>query len=281
MNYTKRMLLFALVSILIIAFSANIMAAEIYDEYTVKEGDTVYKISNEKGIPTNAIVNANGLDNGGKTIYPNMVLVLDSNAGNTVNANYTVKYGDSLYKIAQAYGTTVSTLIGDNGMVAERIYVGQQIYVPQKAEAVTPKTQTKTATTENNYVAENQNANPLSLSDEEIYMMAKMIYGEARGESYQGQVAVGAVILNRIKSSSFPNTMEGVLFQNKQFSAVGDGQYYLSPNDSALKAAREAAKGADPTYGSTFYWNPVKAPNNSFLNAKPIITTIGSHVFAG
>ncbi|MEG2406850.1 MAG: LysM peptidoglycan-binding domain-containing protein, partial [Clostridiales bacterium] len=168
MNYTKRMLLFALVSILIIAFSANIMAAEIYDEYTVKEGDTVYKISNEKGIPTNAIVNANGLDNGGKTIYPNMVLVLDSNAGNTVNANYTVKYGDSLYKIAQAYGTTVSTLIGDNGMVAERIYVGQQIYVPQKAEAVTPKTQTKTATTENNYVAENQNANPLSLSDEEI-----------------------------------------------------------------------------------------------------------------
>lgn len=120
----------------------------------------------------------------------------------------------------------------------------------------------------------------VSISEDEIYMMAKMIYAEARGESYQGQVAVGAVIMNRIKSNQFPNTMSGVLFQSKQFSAVDDGQYYMTPNDSAISAAWEAAAGVDPTYGALYYWNPVKAPNNKFLNARQKTVYIGNHVFA-
>lgn len=266
MSIIKRVTLLTAVCIMALAFSATALAAEIYDSHTVKSGDTVYKIAKAKGLTVDAIVNANGLNNGGEEIYPAMTLVLDSNAKNTPNANYTVKAGDSLYKIAAAYGTTVGKLQEVNALAATRIYTGQQIYVPGES-VVEPE-------------SGGEGENILGLSQDEIHMMAKMIYGEARGESYTGQVAVGAVIINRIKSSLFPNTMAEVLFQKNQFSAVDDGQYYLTPDATAIAAAKEAAAGVDPSYGSLFYWNPVKAPNNAFLNAKPIIVTIGGHVFA-
>lgn len=266
MSIFKRVTLLTAICIMVLAFSATALAAEIYGSYTVKSGDTVYKIAQAKGLTVDAIVNANGLNNGGKDIYPAMTLVLDSNAKNAPNANYTVQYGDSLYKVAVKYGTTVGKLQEANSLTATRIYAGQQLYVP--GAAITDPEGGGTG------------ENPLGLTEDEIYMMAKMIYGEARGESYQGQVAVGAVIINRIKSSDFPNTMSGVLFQKNQFSAVDDGQYYLTPDATAIAAAYEATAGVDPSYGSLFYWNPVKAPNNAFLNAKPIIVTIGGHVFA-
>lgn len=267
MSILRKVTLFTTVCIMLLALSATALAADVYDSYTVKSGDTVYKIAQARSITTDAIVNANGLSNGGNDIYPNMTLILDSNAKNSANANYTVKSGDSLYKIATAYGTSVSNLQQSNNLSATRIYVGQKLYVPQAAQTPTPDTEQNTGT-------------GLNLTDDEIYMMAKMIYGEARGESYTGQVAVGAVIINRIKSPSFPNTMSGVLFQKNQFTAVDDGQYYLTPDSTAISAAYDAANGVDPTGGCLFYWNPVKAPNNAFLNAKPIVATIGNHVYA-
>ncbi|MDO4541584.1 MAG: LysM peptidoglycan-binding domain-containing protein, partial [Bacillota bacterium] len=229
MSIIKRVTLFTVVCALILTFGATVMAADIYDSYTVKPGDTVYKIAQAKGLRAEAIVNANGLDNGGQDIYPNMVLVLDSNAKNSPQANYTVSSGDSLYKIAVSYGTTVKELQRVNSLTAARIYAGQRLYIPQ---AVAPEVE--------------NSGNTLDLTEDEIYMMAKMIYGEARGESYSGQVAVGAVIINRIKSPDFPNTMAGVLFQKNQFSAVDDGQYYLTPDSTAIAAAYDAAAGTDP-----------------------------------
>ncbi|MBQ7642438.1 MAG: spore cortex-lytic enzyme [Clostridia bacterium] len=110
-------------------------------------------------------------------------------------------------------------------------------------------------------------------------LLAKLIYAEARGEPYSGQVAVGAVVLNRVKSSSFPNTISGVIYQPYAFTCVSDGQINLSPNSTALSAARDAMNGLDPSYGSLYYYNPSVATSKWIYSRKTVVT-IGNHVFA-
>ena len=116
-------------------------------------------------------------------------------------------------------------------------------------------------------------------SDADIALLARLIYGEARGESYVGQVAVGAVVLNRIKSSSFPNSMSGVIYQSYAFTAVADGQINLTPNATAKKAALDAINGWDPSYGALYYYNPATA-TSSWIFSRQTTVTIGNHVFA-
>ena len=111
------------------------------------------------------------------------------------------------------------------------------------------------------------------------YLLAKAIYAEARGEPYSGQVAVGAVILNRVKNSNFPNTIAGVIYQKGAFTAVDDGQINLSPNDTALRAAQDAMNGWDPTYGCIYYFNPATATSSWIWSRKQVVT-IGKHIFA-
>ena len=112
----------------------------------------------------------------------------------------------------------------------------------------------------------------------DVYLLAQCIYSESRGEPYKGQVAVGAVVLNRVKSSAFPNSISGVVYQKGAFSAVDDGQINLTPNDTALKAARDAMNGWDPTGGCLYYYNPAKT-SNRWIRSRPIVVRIGSHVF--
>lgn len=116
-------------------------------------------------------------------------------------------------------------------------------------------------------------------SSSDVKLLARLIYAEARGESYQGQVAVGAVVLNRVKSSSFPNTISGVIYQPYAFTCVNDGQINLSPNTTAMNAARDAMNGWDPTYGCLYYYNP-KVATSSWIYSRPTVVTIGNHVFA-
>lgn len=113
----------------------------------------------------------------------------------------------------------------------------------------------------------------------DLYLLAKCIYAEARGESYTGQVAVGAVILNRVASSSFPNTISGVIYQRHAFTAVSDGQINLEPDKTAMNAASDALNGWDPTYGCIYYYNPAVA-TSSWIFGRQTVTTIGKHVFA-
>lgn len=122
------------------------------------------------------------------------------------------------------------------------------------------------------------NGSSSSGSDSNIYLLAQCINGEARGESYKGQVAVGAVILNRVKSSKFPNTIAGVIYQRGAFDAVSDGQINQTPSDSCLKAARDAMNGYDPTGGCLYYYNPATTTNKWMLS-KPVSLRIGNHVF--
>ena len=118
-----------------------------------------------------------------------------------------------------------------------------------------------------------------SQSSSDLYLLAKCVYAEARGESYVGQVAVAAVILNRVKSSSFPNTISGVIYQPWAFTAVHDGQINLEPNQTAINAAKDAMNGWDPTYGCLFYYNPAIA-TSKWIYSRQVVVTIGKHVFA-
>ena len=111
-----------------------------------------------------------------------------------------------------------------------------------------------------------------------LNLLAKVIYSEARGEPYTGQVAVGAVCLNRVKSSSFPNTLSGVVYQTGAFDAVSDGQINLTPNLTARKAAQDALNGWDPSYGAIYYFNPSTA-TNKWIWSRPVTVTIGNHRF--
>ena len=111
-----------------------------------------------------------------------------------------------------------------------------------------------------------------------VNLLAKAIYGEARGEPYTGQVAVGAVIMNRVKSSKFPNTISGVIYQKGAFDAVSDGQINLNPDSTAKKAAQDALNGWDPSYGAIYYFNPSTA-TNKWIWSRPLTVIIGKHRF--
>ena len=117
-----------------------------------------------------------------------------------------------------------------------------------------------------------------SSNSSDVNLLARIIYGEARGEPYAGQVAVGAVVLNRVKSSSFPNTISGVIYQSGAFDAVRDGQINLSPDSTAKKAAQDALNGWDPSYGAIYYFNPSTA-TNKWIWSRPMTVTIGRHRF--
>lgn len=125
----------------------------------------------------------------------------------------------------------------------------------------------------------NTSSSSSNYSSNDRYLLAKVIYAEARGESYTGQVAIGAVVLNRVEDSRFPNTIAGVIYQPWAFTAVNDGQINLEPNATAYQAADDALNGWDPTYGCVYYYNPATATSSWIWSTKKV-TQIGNHVFA-
>lgn len=143
-------------------------------------------------------------------------------------------------------------------------YINNKVYAAQSKEA-----QSSVST------------NTEATGTEMVELLARLINGEARGEPYQGQVAVGAVILNRVKSTNFPNTIAGVIYQKGQFSCVTDGQFdvAISEGSTVHKAAEEAMNGADPTNGALYFYNPSKTKSKWLFSLKTT-TTIGKHVFA-
>ncbi|MCK4258667.1 MAG: cell wall hydrolase [Halanaerobiales bacterium] len=174
---------------------------------------------------------------------------------------YHIQRGDNLYDLAQEFSTTVSVIKALNNLDNSAIRIGQEIILPTKgltAKQILSRT----------------------ISDYELNLLARVIHGESRGEPYLGKVAVGAVILNRVISSRFSNTIEKVILQKSQFEAVSNGQINLKPSSSAYKAAREALNGSDPTLGALYFINPKYAPNAWWFNRKQKTVTIGGHVFA-
>nr|WP_227936469.1 spore cortex-lytic enzyme [Alkalihalobacillus deserti] len=119
---------------------------------------------------------------------------------------------------------------------------------------------------------------PPGYSENDIQIMAQAVYGEARGESYVGQVAVAAVIINRVNSPTFPNTVSGVIFEPRAFTAVADGQIYMTPNETSRRAVLDAINGQDPTGNAIYYFNPDTA-TSGWIWSRPQIKKIGKHIF--
>ena len=150
-----------------------------------------------------------------------------------------------------------------------------------KADGVVGKSTYKALGMESSYQALVNNAtNGVGgYSSSDVYLLAKTIYAEGRGEPYTGQVAIGAVVMNRVRNSAFPNTVSGVVYQKHAFTAVSDGQINLTPDDTAMRAARDAINGWDPTGGALYYYNPAVA-TSAWIFDRQTITVIGRHVFA-
>ena len=126
---------------------------------------------------------------------------------------------------------------------------------------------------------ENKSKEVISITNDELYLLSKLVSSEARGESYEGQVAVAAVVINRVLDPRFPDDIKEVIYQRNAFSVVNNGEIYKEPTDSAYKAAREALYGSDPTRGAIYFWNPDIATCNWIKTLDPY-KKIGNHVFA-
>ncbi len=172
---------------------------------------------------------------------------------------YRIQSGDSLYKISKRYGSNVNELRNANRMNSDLIFSGDKLWVPDYE------------------VKPMQN----SRGQNDLYLLARLISGEASGESYQGQVAVGAVIMNRLDSKDFPHTIAGNIFKPGEFESVSNGQIWKTISPTSLQAAKAAISGEDPTGGALYFYNPSKVYSQyNWIWNRPVIGQIGQHVFA-
>ena len=129
-----------------------------------------------------------------------------------------------------------------------------------------------------NLTSSSSSSGSSSSSSGDLYLLARLVHGEARGEPYKGKLAVAAVVLNRVKSSSFPNTIAGVIYQKGAFDAVSDGQINMQPDNESIRAARDAMNGWDPSNGCLYYYNP-KTATSRWMLSRPVLLRIGQHAF--
>ena len=129
-----------------------------------------------------------------------------------------------------------------------------------------------------NLTSSSSSSGSSSSSSGDLYLLARLVHGEARGEPYKGKVAVAAVVLNRVKSSSFPNTIAGVIYQRGAFDTVSEGQINMQPDNESIRTARDAMTGWDPSNGCLYYYNP-KTATSRWMLSRPVLLRIGQHAF--
>lgn len=306
MKNQYKIIIITLLSILI--FTSIISAQPRFTLiYVVQNGDTIYDVAQDYHTTVEHILDYNHIDNASMINIGDELVIKDEekedkkrsldldyslsfdNEQNEkfkleVGRNYSVRYnpeqplpdvdippdkiiqyyvdsGDTIYDLAQSFNTSVGVIMALNDMENSIIRKGQKLKLPI-----------------NNLSKRQVLAKTVNQSDIEI--MARAIHGEARGEPYMGQVAVGAVIINRVLNNEFPDSIKGVIHQKNQFTAVSDGQIHYTPNNTAYRAAKEALSGVDPTMGSLYYYNPKTAKNKSFFNSRKFVVSIGEHIFA-
>jgi N-acetylmuramoyl-L-alanine amidase len=233
--------------------------------YTVKTGDTLYAVGKKFGLNYRSLMENNKLAS--DNIRPGLKL-------NVTPADYrvyTVKFGDTLYRIAQTYGLSVTELQRLNGITDNTIRPGMKLMVSTKSGEG------------HEYEAKPVIGRKFNVTKEDIRLLAQLIHAEARGEPLTGQIAVGAVIMNRMTSGSFPERIREIIYQRTkgvyQFTPVQDGQIRLEPNQDAFSAAERALKGEDPTGGALFFYNP-ETSSDEWIKTLPVTKIIGNHVFA-
>ncbi|ABZ85058.1 cell wall hydrolase, sleb [Heliomicrobium modesticaldum Ice1] len=221
-------------------------------QYTIQPGDTFYSLGQRFGLPWTLIQGAN-------QVAPNNLPT-----GKVLNipdvSTYTVRSGDSLYLIANRFSSTDWAIKELNGMITNDIYPGQVLKVPTGIDRQSQRA-----------------SNGVGQSD--LDLLARLIEAEASGEPYEGKVAVGAVVLNRIKSGKFPSSISGVIYDPLQFTPVRNGMINRPASALSQKAAQDALAGWDPSKGALFFFNPDKS-SDGWMRQRVITTQIGGHLFA-
>lgn len=227
--------------------------------YKVVSGDSLYYIGKTFNTTAQALVNNNSLSS--YSIYPGQVLKVPG-------LDYTVKSGDSWYFIAKRYGISVNLLKLANNRWTDYIYVGEKLVIP------TGSNWTSTQTSAPKGV--------ISYTSADVDLLSRLIMAESGGESYNAMVSVGAVIVNRVKSAEFPNTISGVIYDQSygyyQFTPVLNGMINKPASQTAINAAYDALKGVDPTNGALYFYDTTAT--NSWLRSKTVAASIGGLVFA-
>jgi N-acetylmuramoyl-L-alanine amidase len=245
------------------------------NSYQVVSGDTLSGIAKKNGTTVDAIKQANHLSNDLIRISQTLTIPTGLNDASvsdslkSTSTTYQVVSGDTLSGIGARTGTNVQTLKQLNHLTSDFLRIGQVLTIPSGVTITAPSVITPKET---------------AVNQEDLQWLAKMIYSEARGESLEGQIAVGAVIMNRVKSPLFPNTVKEVLFEisngHYQFTPAQTGSLTTAtPNDQNREAALRALNGEDPTNGSVYFYNPNKT-SSVWLKSRTVSTTIGNHMFA-
>jgi LysM repeat protein len=246
------------------------------NQYTVVAGDTLFQIAQEYGTTLDALVALNHLtpdSQGNVDIYPGQVLQLPGSQGEAPagaggvawTRQYTVRPGDTLEQIAQQCGASPSAIVASNNLTDTVLSPGQQLLLPNGSSS--PR------------------ASRAGITAGDTYLLAQLINAEAGGEPFEGQVAVGAVVLNRLFDPDFPKTIKDVIFQydsdidTYQFEPVQNGAINEQPCPSAIRAAYAALSGWDPTGGALFFYNPLKAVSSFFDSSLTYLKQIGNHLF--
>jgi len=238
----------------LVPFSGSVFAAS----YKVAKGDSLYTISKLFGTTAESLKKNNGLS--GDTIYPGQVLDVPSDV-------YTVKSGDTLYLIAKKNGVSLSSLRKANNRWSDLIYPGEKLIIP-RGNSASGNTGTSSGTV-------------ISYTASEFDLLARLVMAEAENQPYSAKVGVAAVVVNRVKSKEFPNTISAVINQKisgyYQFTPVENGWINRAASQEAKNAAYEALKGSDPSKGALFYFDD--SSKNKWLWSKPVTAWIGNMVF--
>lgn len=235
--------------------------------YTVKNGDSLYIIARNHGLTVNDIMQANGLT--GSMINPGQRLVIPSRSTapaasrGTTGGVYTVKSGDSLFKIAQAHGLTVNEISRANGLIGTAIVPGQQLRIPAGSGTIAT-------------------SRGFRITARDFDALARLVTSEADCQTHEVKVAVAAVVLNRVQSPLFPNNIWDVVYDRSggkvQFEPVLNGWINRPASPAAIRAARDAINGWDPSYGATFFFEPWVT--NKFLHSLPVARKLGAFTFS-
>lgn len=190
------------------------------------------------------------------------------NSSNTINIIekqfYIVQEGDTLQSISQLKGVSVDNLMEWNQLISEQLTVNKKLFLEPVELTAVDEVRTNAV---------------ISYTDQELEWLARIVFTEARDEPYEGMVAVAAVVINRVESPNFPNTIYDVIFQTGQFTPARNGKIYdVKPNDASYKAAEEALMGADPVNGALYFFNP-DVSSSSFFAKKEFVKEIGNHSF--